>query len=238
MASLGAQVGLLDADIYGPSQPQMLGSYQKPEAHNQKMQPVLRHGVQSMSMGYLVSQQSAMIWRGPMVSSALQQLLRDTNWCDLDYLIIDLPPGTGDVQLTLAQRVPLAAAVIVTTPQDLALLDARRAIAMFQKVNVPVLGVIENMSYHICEQCGHQAAIFGEGGGDAIAKEYNVSILGHVPLAMPIREQTDGGQPIVIHSPASQLAQTYLDISRKMAAQLSLRSRDISRKFPNIVIEK
>lgn len=238
LVAQGASVGLLDADIYGPSQPQMLGSYQRPEAEAGLMQPVLRHGVHSMSMGYLVEQDTAMVWRGAMVSTALQQLLRDTNWPALDYLIIDLPPGTGDVQLTLAQRVPLSAAIIVTTPQDLALLDARRAIAMFAKVNVPVLGVVENMSYHVCSQCGHHAALFGEGGGQIIADECEVKLLGQIPLAMPIREQTDSGNPIVVADPASEVAKQYLQLSRDVIAQISLQAKDFSSKFPNIVIEK
>ena len=238
LAQQGATVGLLDADIYGPSQPQMLGTYQRPEAQDERMQPIMRYGVQSMSMGYLIDQKTAVVWRGPMISSALQQLLRDTDWQALDYLIIDLPPGTGDVQLTLAQRVPLSAAVIVTTPQDLALLDARRAIGMFTKVNVPVLGIIENMSYHICSECGHTSTLFGENGGQSIADEFGVALLGKVPLAAKIRELTDGGQPIVVAEPSSEHAQQYQELSRRLAAKLSLQGKDLSRKFPKIVIEK
>ena len=237
LAQLGAAVGLLDADIYGPSQPQMLGTYQRPVAQSQQLQPIRRHGIQSMSIGYLVDQQSAMIWRGPMISQALQQLLYDTAWEALDYLIIDLPPGTGDVQLTLAQRVPIAAAIIVTTPQELALLDARRAIQMFKKVNVPILGVIENMSYHSCSQCGQQTELFGTGGGQMIAAEYGVKLLGHIPLMMAIREQTDSGNPIVVAAPENKASKDYLRLSRYMAAQLSLQELAFSSKFPQIVIE-
>lgn len=237
LAQLGAAVGLLDADIYGPSQPQMLGTYQRPMTQSQQLQPIQRHGIQSMSIGYLVDQQSAMIWRGPMISQALQQLLYDTAWQALDYLIIDLPPGTGDVQLTLAQRVPLAAAIIVTTPQELALLDARRAIQMFKKVNVPILGVIENMSYHACDHCGQQTALFGAGGGQRIAAEYGVKLLGNIPLTTAIREQTDSGNPIVVAAPSSKASKDYLRLSRYVTAQLSLQELAFSSKFPQIVIE-
>jgi len=238
LAALGAKTGLLDADIYGPSQPQMLGHYERPSANQQRMQPVLRHGVQTMSMGYLVDKNAAMVWRGPMVSRALQQLLRDTDWQDLDYLIIDLPPGTGDVQLTLAQHVPLTAAVVVTTPQDLALLDVRRAVNMFNKVNIPTLGIIENMSYHVCEKCGHEVAMFGTGGGEAIAEEFGIRLLGQIPLAPQIRELTDHGQPIVVAEPESSYGMQYLDLARHIGLQLSLRGQDFSSKFPNIVIEE
>lgn len=238
LASDGARVGILDADIYGPSQPHMLGATPRPYVENpEQLQPVICHGLQTMSIGYLVDQQAAMVWRGPMVSGALQQLLRDTAWKDLDYLVIDLPPGTGDIQLTMAQKIPVSGAIIVTTPQDIALLDARRAITMFQKVNVPVLGVVENMSAHICSHCGHREAIFGEGGGDSLAAQYHVPLLGQLPLDLRIRQQTDGGAPTVIAEPNGELAQLYREISRKVAARLSLQAKNPVNKFPNIVIE-
>jgi ATP-binding protein involved in chromosome partitioning len=190
MSKEGARVGILDADIYGPSQPLMLGVTEQPEVKDKKISPILKHGIQSMSIGYLVDDKAAMVWRGPMVSAALQQLLNDTLWDNVDYLVIDLPPGTGDIQLTLAQKIPVNGAVIVTTPQDLALLDARRAYEMFRKVNVPVLGVVENMSLHTCSQCGHQESIFGEGGGKRLAEQYGLDFLGALPLDIQIREQT------------------------------------------------
>lgn len=234
----GAKVGLLDADIYGPSQPTMLGKPVRPEPNEEKiLYPILAHGIQSMSIGYLIDSKSAMIWRGPMVSMALQQLLNDTQWDDLDYLIIDLPPGTGDIQLTLAQKIPVSGAVIVTTPQDLALLDARRAIEMFHKVNVPVLGVIENMSTHICSHCGHEERIFGAGGGEHLAAEYNIEMLGSMPLDLQIRQQTDSGKPPVIAEPEGPYARLYCTIARRISAALSLQPKDYSSKFPNITIK-
>lgn len=234
----GAKVGLLDADIYGPSQPQMLGVLERPQVKGEAgLTPVERLGLQSMSIGYLVDAEQAVVWRGPMVSGALQQLLRETQWTDLDYLIIDLPPGTGDVQLTLAQKIPVTGALVVTTPQDLALADVRRAIAMFNKVSVPILGVVENMSSYICPHCQHEEPLFGEGGGEKMAEQYKVDLLGHLPLNKTIREQTDNGTPPVNADPEGKIAQLYIDIARKLAAKLSLSGRDYSSKFPNIVIE-
>ena len=239
LAMEGAKVGILDADIYGPSQPRMLGATQKPQMTDDGMQlePVVCHGIQSMSIGYLVDQETPMIWRGPMVTQALEQLLRDTRWHDLDYMIIDLPPGTGDTQLTLAQKIPVSGAVIVTTPQDIALLDARKGLKMFEKVNVPVLGVIENMSTHICSNCGHEEHIFGEGGGLRMAQESNVDLLGSLPLDIRIRELVDNGNPSVVAEPDGRIAQTYREIARRMTAKLSLQSKDYSVKFPTIKIE-
>jgi ATP-binding protein involved in chromosome partitioning len=234
----GATVGLLDADIYGPSQPRMLGASERPESRDGKtMEPVVSHGIQSMSIGYLIEEETPMVWRGPMVTQALEQLLRDTRWQNLDYLIIDLPPGTGDTQLTLAQKVPVSGAIIVTTPQDIALLDARKGLKMFEKVEVPVLGIVENMSTHICSRCGHEEHIFGEGGGQRMAAQYNVPFLGALPLDIRIREETDGGQPTVIAEPDSHIAGLYRDIARRAAARLSLQARNYSHKFPNIVIQ-
>lgn len=235
----GARVGLLDADIYGPSQPQMLGvsAEERPDVKDKKIIPMMRHGIQSVSIGYLVDTSAAMVWRGPMVSMALQQLMNDTQWDNLDYLIIDLPPGTGDIQLTLSQKIPVSGAVIVTTPQDLALLDVRRACEMFRKVNVPVLGIIENMSTHLCSNCGHEEKIFGEGGGARIAHEYQVNLLGSLPLNIQIREQTDAGNPPVVQNPDSPFAKIYCEIARKVAAILSLQLKDYSGKFPAIVVK-
>lgn len=234
----GATVGLLDADIYGPSIPTMLGLSGYPESKDNKtMQPKISFGVQTNSIGYLVDQGQAMIWRGPMVTNALQQLLKDTNWVDVDYLIIDLPPGTGDIQLTLAQQIPVSGAVIVTTPQDIALIDAQRGLGMFEKVNIPVLGIIENMSMHICSQCGHAEAIFGEGGGESMAEKNNVELLGALPLDIHIRQNADAGRPTVVADADGQVAMIYRNIARKMTAKLALRGKDYSRKFPNIVIQ-
>ncbi|MDQ5910221.1 MAG: ATP-binding protein involved in chromosome partitioning [Pseudomonadota bacterium] len=235
----GARVGLLDADIYGPSQPRMLGVSQQPESPDGKsLMPVMSYNLQSMSIGYLIEEETPMIWRGPMVTQALEQLLRDTRWHDLDYLIIDLPPGTGDTQLTLSQKVPVSGAIIVTTPQDIALLDARRGLKMFEKVEVPVLGIVENMSIHICSKCGHEEHIFGAGGGQRMAAEQNAPFLGSLPLDIRIREETDNGRPTVIAEPASRIAELYRDIARRAAARLSLQARNYSHKFPNIVIQK
>jgi ATP-binding protein involved in chromosome partitioning len=239
LAVEGANVGILDADIYGPSVPMMLGLSGKPESHDNKtMLPKMAHGVQTMSIGYLVSDDQALIWRGPMVTNALRQLLNETRWNDLDYLIIDLPPGTGDIQLTLAQNIPVSGAIIVTTPQDIALLDAQRGFGMFEKVNVPVLGLVENMSVHICSNCGHEEAIFGTGGGMAMAEINKIECLGALPLAIEIREQADLGAPIVVAQPYSRAAQIYREIARKMAAKLALKPKDFSCKFPNIVVEQ
>ena len=234
----GAKVGLLDADIYGPSQPRMLGVNQQPESPDGKsLLPVMSHGLQSMSIGYLIEEETPMVWRGPMVTQALEQLLRDTRWQDLDYLIIDLPPGTGDTQLTLSQKVPVSGAIIVTTPQDIALLDARKGLKMFEKVEVPVLGVVENMSIHICSNCGHEEHIFGTGGGSRMAAQHNVPFLGSLPLDIRIREETDSGRPTVIAEPESRIAGLYREIARRAGARLSLQAKNYSHKFPSIVIQ-
>ena len=234
----GAQVGLLDADIYGPNQPQMLGVIERPVTHDNKtMEPILAHGMQTMSIGYLVDQNAAMVWRGPMVSGALTQLLNDTHCHDLDYLIIDLPPGTGDVQLTMAQKIPVSGSIIVTTPQEIALLDVRKAINMFNKVHVPILGIVENMSTHVCTNCQKEEPIFGHGGGELIAEQFNVDMLGALPLSLPIREQGDKGSPIVIADPKHPASLKYIEIARKVSAQLSLMPKDTASKFPKIEIE-
>lgn len=235
----GARVGLLDADIYGPSQPLMLGVPNERPAQrgSQMLEPVPAHGLQTMSIGYLLTESTPVVWRGPMVSGALQQLLNQTAWDDLDYLIIDMPPGTGDIQLTLAQKVPVAGSIIVTTPQDIALLDAVKGIEMFRKVDVPVLGIVENMAVHICTNCGNVDHLFGTGGGDHIAKEYGVPLLGSLPLARSIREQSDGGNPPVAAEPNGPVAAIYREIARRTAAQLALRERQQGTVFPNIVIK-
>ncbi len=234
----GAIVGLLDADIYGPSQPRMLGVTGQPESPDGKsLNPMMGHGLQSMSIGYLIEEETPMVWRGPMVTQALEQLLRDTRWQDLDYLVIDLPPGTGDTQLTLSQKVPVSGAIIVTTPQDIALLDARRGLKMFEKVEVPVLGIVENMSIHICSQCGHAEHIFGAGGGQRMAEQYQVPFLGSLPLDIRIRAETDSGQPTVVAEPESRIAGLYREIAQRAAARLSLQAKNYSYKFPNIVIQ-
>jgi ATP-binding protein involved in chromosome partitioning len=238
LAAEGAKVGVLDADIYGPSQPRMLGIHGKPESLDGKtLEPMKGHGLQAMSIGFLIDEETPMIWRGPMVTQALEQLLNDTNWADLDYLVVDLPPGTGDTQLTLAQKVPVSGAVIVTTPQDIALLDARKGLKMFEKVEVPVLGIVENMSIHICSKCGHEEHIFGQGGGASMAKQYNVDLLGALPLDIRIREETDGGKPTVVAEPEARISQIYREIARRTAAKLSLQAKDYAAKFPNIVIQ-
>jgi ATP-binding protein involved in chromosome partitioning len=234
----GATVGILDADIYGPSQPRMLGLQGKPDTTDGKtIEPKVSYQVQSMSIGYLIEEDTPMIWRGPMVTGALEQLLNDTNWKDLDYLIIDLPPGTGDIQLTLCQKIPVSGAVIVTTPQDIALLDAKKAFKMFEKVEVPVLGIIENMSTHICSQCGHEEHIFGTGGGEQMAKQYDIDLLGSLPLDIRIREGVDNGKPTVAMEPDSAIAMHYRDIARHAAAKLAVQAKDYTAKFPKIVIE-
>ncbi|MEM7431408.1 MAG: iron-sulfur cluster carrier protein ApbC [Pseudomonadota bacterium] len=239
LSAAGANVGLLDADIYGPSQPHMMGiAGQQPTSDDGKtMQPLAAHGLQVMSVGFLVDADTPMIWRGPMVTSALNQILHQTTWQDLDYLIVDMPPGTGDIQLTLSQQVPVAGAVIVTTPQDIALLDARKGLAMFRKVSVPVLGVIENMSTHVCSSCGHEEAIFGSGGGEQMAVDFDVTLLGQLPLSATVREQTDSGTPTVIAAPESAAARAYRDAAIRMAASLAAQGKDYSSKFPNIVVE-
>jgi ATP-binding protein involved in chromosome partitioning len=238
LAREGASVGVLDADIYGPSQPRMLGIQDKPESTDGKsMEPLEAYGVQAMSIGFLIDEETPMVWRGPMVTQALEQLLRETNWRDLDYLLIDMPPGTGDVQLTLSQKIPVSGAVIVTTPQDIALLDARKGLKMFEKVNVKVLGIVENMSTHICSQCGHEEHIFGAGGGERMAREYGVDLLGSLPLDITIRENADGGKPSVVADPDGPIASAYGQIARRVAARLAIQARDYSSKFPNIVIQ-
>jgi len=238
LAAEGANVGILDADIYGPSQPRMLGVTGQPESKDGKsLEPMTSYNLQAMSIGFLIEEETPMIWRGPMVTQALEQLLKDTRWDKLDYLIVDLPPGTGDTQLTLAQKVPVSGAVIVTTPQDIALLDARKAFKMFEKVEIPVLGIVENMSTHICSNCGHEEHIFGEGGGLRMAEQYDVDYLGAIPLDIRIREDADGGKPTVVAEPEGRLAQTYREIARRAAAKLSLKKKDFTTAFPSIVIE-
>ncbi|HBD20939.1 MAG TPA: iron-sulfur cluster carrier protein ApbC [Arenimonas sp.] len=233
----GATVGVLDADIYGPSIPKMLGLEGRPDSPDGKsIEPKRNHGLQAMSIGLLIGEDTPMIWRGPMVTQALQQLLNDTRWQGLDYLVIDLPPGTGDIQLTLCQRVPVSGAVIVTTPQDIATLDARKALQMFAKVEVPVLGIVENMAVHVCSNCGHAEHVFGAGGGERMADQYGVPLLGSLPLDIRIREQADSGVPTVAADPASPLALAYRDIARRTAARLSLQARNKAIGFPNIVI--
>ncbi len=238
LAAEGAKVGILDADIYGPSIPTMLGLSGFPESvDNKTMTPKMAYGVQTMSIGYLIDADQPMIWRGPMATNTLQQLLRDTNWVDVDYLIIDLPPGTGDIQLTLAQQIPVSGAIIVTTPQDIALIDAQRGLGMFAKVNVPVLGIVENMSIHICSKCGHAEAIFGEGGGIAMSEKNKVDFLGSLPLDINIRKYADSGKPTVVAEPDGRAAQIYKEIARKAAAKLALKGKDFSTRFPNIVVQ-
>ena len=233
----GARVGLLDADIYGPSIPSMLGVKGQPSTDGEHIIPKEAHGLKVMSIGFLVEEETAMIWRGPMVTSALQQLLGDTLWGPLDYLIIDLPPGTGDIQLTLAQKIPVAGAVIVTTPQDIALLDARRAVHMFRKVDVPILGVVENMSTHICTACGHEEAIFGHGGGEQMAKDFDIPLLGRLPLAMEIRSSLDAGTPTMMQNPDSHLAESYRSLALRTAGVLSVMPRSMVMQMPQIVVQ-
>jgi ATP-binding protein involved in chromosome partitioning len=238
-ASQGAKVGLLDADIYGPSQPLMMGlSGQKPVSEDGKhLTPLRAHGVEVMSIGFMIDQEQPMAWRGPMVTQALTQLLGDTNWGELDYLVVDMPPGTGDIQLTLAQRVPVSGAVIVTTPQDIALLDARKGLKMFEKVEVRVLGVVENMSVHVCANCGHVEHVFGSGGGARMAAQYGVQLLGELPLDIRIREGADGGAPTVVSEPDSERARAYFLMARRTAARLATLNKDYSRMFPKITVE-
>jgi ATP-binding protein involved in chromosome partitioning len=239
LAAEGATVGVLDADIYGPSQPMMLGVSGRPDSEDGKtMQPMMAHGLQVMSIGFLVEPDQAMIWRGPMATQALEQLLRQTNWREIDYLIVDLPPGTGDIQLTLSQRVPLTGAVIVTTPQDIALLDAKKGVAMFEKVGVPILGLIENMAVYCCPNCGHTEHIFGADGGKRMAAEYKMDYLGALPLTRAIREQADSGQPTVIAEPDGEVAATYRSIARQVAVKIAEQAKDFSSKFPTITVSK
>ena len=239
LAAEGASVGLLDADIYGPSQPMMMGIEGRPESVDGKnMEPMENFGIQVMSIGFLVAQDEAMIWRGPMATQALEQLLRQTNWRDLDYLIVDMPPGTGDIQLTLSQRVPITGAVIVTTPQDIALLDAKKGIKMFEKVGVPILGIVENMAVHICSNCGHTEHIFGADGGKKMAADYKMDYLGALPLDIQIRLQADNGRPTVVADPDGDVAGIYKAIARKMAITVAAKAKDFSAKFPTIKISK
>jgi ATP-binding protein involved in chromosome partitioning len=239
LAAEGARVGILDADIYGPSQPQMLGipDSQPESADGKKLQPMEAHGIQAMSIGFLIDPETPMVWRGPMVTQALTQLLGDTNWNDLDYLVVDLPPGTGDIQLTLAQQVPVTGSVIVTTPQDIALLDARKGLKMFEKVGIPILGIVENMSIHICSKCGHEEHIFGSGGGEKMCADYEVELLGSLPLDRNIREQVDSGKPTVVAEPAGRVADIYKGIARRIGIKIAEMAKDHSAKFPSIVIQ-
>ena len=239
LAAEGAAVGLLDADIYGPSQPMMMGIEGRPQSEDGKtMEPMENHGVQVMSIGFLVNQDEAMIWRGPMATQALEQLLRQTNWKELDYLIVDLPPGTGDIQLTLSLRVPMTGAVIVTTPQDIALLDARKGIKMFEKVGVPILGIVENMAVHVCSQCGHAEHIFGEGGGKRMADDYKMDYLGALPLDINIRLQADSGKPTVVADPDGSVAAIYKAVARQVAIKIAAKAKDFSARFPTITVSK
>ena len=238
LAAEGASVGILDADIYGPSQPQMLGITDRPESLDGKtMEPVIAHGIQAISIGLLIDVETPMVWRGPMVTQALLQLLNDTNWKDVDYLIVDLPPGTGDIQLTLAQKIPVTGAVIVTTPQDIALLDARKGLKMFEKVGIPILGIVENMSTHTCSNCGHTEPIFGTGGGEKMSRDYQVEFLGALPLDIKIREHTDTGKPSVVAEPGGKIAETYRLIARRIAVKVAQSAEDHSELFAKIIME-
>ena len=238
LAAEGARVGVLDADIYGPSQPMMLGLAGRPESKDGKtLEPMEAYGVQAMSIGFLIDTDTPMVWRGPMVTQALEQLLKDTNWRDVDFLVVDMPPGTGDIALTLSQKVPVTGAVIVTTPQDIALIDARKGLKMFEKVNVPILGVVENMSIHVCSNCGHAEHIFGEGGAERMCADYKVPFLGSLPLDIRIREQADSGRPTVIADPDGAIAQAYKAIARKVAISVAKKAEDFSAKFPSIVVQ-
>lgn len=238
LAAEGASVGMLDADIYGPSQPMMLGVSGRPVSHdNKSMEPLENHGIQVSSVGFMIDPDEPMVWRGPMASGALQQLMEQTNWRDLDYLIVDMPPGTGDIQLTLSQKVPVTGAVIVTTPQDIALLDARKGLKMFEKVGIPILGVVENMSTHTCSNCGHTEEIFGHGGGAKMCADFGVDFLGALPLTMAIREQADSGRPTVVADPDGPVAAVYKEIARKVAVKIADKAKDMSSKFPSIVVK-
>jgi ATP-binding protein involved in chromosome partitioning len=238
LAAEGASVGMLDADIYGPSQPTMLGISGRPESKDGKrIEPMEGHGLQASSIGFLIDIDTPMVWRGPMVTQALEQLLKDTNWRELDYLVVDLPPGTGDIQLTLAQKVPVTGAVIVTTPQDIALIDARKGLKMFEKVGIPILGVVENMSFHVCPKCGHESHIFGSGGAAKMAKDYGTELLGQLPLDEAIRSQADSGKPTVVSEPDGPIAEIYRRIARRCAVKIAESQRDMTSKFPNIVVQ-
>ena len=238
LAAEGAQVGILDADIYGPSQPMMLGITGRPDSLEENtIEPMEGHGLQASSIGFLIDDDAPMVWRGPMVTSALEQLLRQTRWRDLDYLVVDMPPGTGDIQLTLSQKVPVTGSVIVTTPQDIALLDARKGLKMFEKVGVPIVGIIENMSTYVCPSCGHEEHVFGAGGGEKMCKDYGVEFLGALPLNLSIREQADAGRPTVIADPDGAISAIYKNIARRVAIRVAALSKDMSSKFPNIVVQ-
>jgi len=238
LSAEGASVGILDADIYGPSLPMMLGISGRPESKAENtIEPMEGHGLQASSIGFLINEDSPMVWRGPMVTSALEQLLRQTRWRDLDYLIVDMPPGTGDIQLTLSQKVPVTGAVIVTTPQDIALLDARKGLKMFEKVGVPIIGIVENMSTYICPSCGHEEHVFGSGGGQKMCSDYGVDFLGSLPLNISIREQSDAGRPTVVAEPDGPISMVYQQIARQIAIRIAGLAKDMSSKFPNIVIQ-
>lgn len=238
LAAEGARVGILDADIYGPSQPMMLGITGRPDSLEENtIEPMEAYGLQASSIGFLIDDDAPMVWRGPMVTSALEQLLRQTRWRDLDYLVVDMPPGTGDIQLTLAQKVPVTGSVIITTPQDIALLDARKGLKMFEKVGVPIIGIIENMSTYVCTKCGHEEHVFGAGGGQKMCKEYGVDFLGDLPLNLTIREQADAGRPTVVADPDGAISAIYKGIARQVAIRVAILSKDMSSKFPNIVVQ-
>jgi ATP-binding protein involved in chromosome partitioning len=237
LSAEGARVGMLDADIYGPSQPMMLGIQGKPQSVDGKtLEPMENHGLQASSIGFLIDADQPMVWRGPMVTQALQQLLGQTNWRDLDYLVVDMPPGTGDIALTLSQQVPVTGAVIVTTPQDIALIDARKGLKMFEKVGVPILGLVENMAVHVCSKCGHAEHIFGSGGAQKMAADYGVAVLGSLPLDIRIREQTDSGRPTVVAEPDSDIANAYKAIARQVAIRIAEKAKDLSLKMPTIKV--
>src|SRR5436305_69842 len=238
LSAEGAAVGVLDADIYGPSQPMMLGIAGRPESKDGKsLEPMEGHGLQAISIGFLIDVDTPMVWRGPMVTQALEQLLKDTRWRDLDYLVVDLPPGTGDIQLTLAQKVPVTGTVIVTTPQDIALIDAKKGFKMFEKVGIPILGIVENMSFHVCPKCGHESHIFGSGGAERMAREYGAELLGQLPLDEAIRSQADSGRPTVVSDPDGPLAEIYRRIARRCAIKIAESQRDMTGKFPSIVVQ-
>ena len=238
LAAEGASVAVLDADIYGPSQPTMLGIRGRPESRDGKsLEPMEGHGIQAMSIGFLIDTETPMVWRGPMVTQALEQLLNETKWREADYLVVDLPPGTGDIQLTLAQRVPVTGAVIVTTPQDIALMDARKGLKMFEKVGIPILGIVENMSTHVCSKCSHEEHIFGEGGGERMGKDYNIELLGALPLDIHIREQADSGRPTVVADPDHRVSQIFKQIARRVAVKIAEKAQDHSAAFPKIVVQ-
>ena len=238
LAAEGASVGMLDADIYGPSQPMMLGIAGRPESKDGKhLEPMEGHGLQAISIGFLIDVDTPMVWRGPMVTQALEQLLKDTRWRELDYLVVDLPPGTGDIQLTLAQKVPVTGAVIVTTPQDIALIDARKGLKMFEKVGIPILGIVENMSFHVCPKCGHESHIFGQGGAARMAKDYGTELLAQLPLDESIQQQADSGKPTVVSDPEGKIAEIYKRLARRAAVKIADSQRDMTSKFPNIVVQ-